>query len=227
MASILKKWNTEKIENIVKTAVEQMPAEATNIRLIEGYRHSVGAFGTHNCWTEVEAVYKDDEGHEVGRVRTIDKHGGWQYSNPANYVLYHMGLYKPYSDDNLKHIKQNYDGDLNRGSIYPINEIYSNEYLMDLKVKEMIFTTDKVDLTFKLDYDSDLWGTKWTKPCDYRIILNGFETEPLSEYDAYFLFVNTFDMLLENGVKVNTNFDMLEEHKNRLKHWGWREEINF
>ena len=223
----LRIWNTKKIENIVKSAVEQMPENATNIRLIEGFRHSIGAFGTHNCWTEVEAVYKDKNGHEVGRVKTIDKHGGWQYSNPANYILYHMGLYKPYSVDDYKHIKQNYESDLNMGAIYPINEIYSNEYLMDLKVEEAIFTTAEVDLTFKLDYDSDMWGTKWTKPADYRVILNDFITEPLSEHDAYFLFTNTFDKLIENGVKVNTNFDMREEHKKRLKHWRWREEINF
>lgn len=224
---IFKKRHTEKIKNIVNSAVEQMPENATNIILIEGFRHSIGAFGTHNNWTEVEAVYKDENGHEVGRVRTIDKVGGWQYSNPANYILYHMGLYEPYSEDNYKHIKQNYEGDLNRGAIYPINEIYSNEYLMDLKVTESIFTTDEVDLTFKLDYDSDMWGTRWTKPADYRVILNDFITEPLSEHDAYFLFTNTFDKLIENGVKVNTNFDMREEHKKRLKHWRWREEINF
>ena len=224
---IIKKWHTEKIQNIVNSAVEQMPKEATNIRLIEGYRHSVGAFGTHNCWTEVEAVYKDDDGHEVGRVRTIDKIGGWQFSDPANYVLYHMGLYKPYSAKDLRSIKSTYESDLNHNLCYPINEIYSNEYLMDLKVKEAIFSAVAVCLTFKLDYESDEFGSRWTKPCDYRIKLGNFETEPMTEHDAYFLFVNTFDQLIENGIKVFTRFDMKPEHKKRLEHWRWREEINF
>lgn len=221
MSLMIRKWKTEKIQNIVKTAVEQMPEDATHIRLIDDYRHSVGAFGTHSCWTEVEAVYKDDDDNVVSRTKHIDKLGGWEYRDPANYVLYHMGLYKPFNDDNLKSIKGRYEWDLNHGSLYPINEIYSNEYLMDLKVKEMIWETDEVDLIFKLDYDSDVWGTKWTKPCDYRIILGDFETEPLSEHDAYFLYTNTFDKLIENGIKVNEKFDMKEEHKQRLSHWRW------
>lgn len=219
----LKNWKTQKLENIVSTAVKQMAQfkEATNIKLLEGYRHKIGAFGTHNCWTEVEAVYKNDDGKEVGRVKTIDRIGGWQYSDPSNYILYQMGLYKPYNTDDLKSIKQRYESDLNMGHIYPINEIYSNQYLMDLKVKESIFTTTEVNLTFKLDYDSDLWGTKWTKPCDYRIILDDFVTEPLTEYDAYFLFIKTYEQLTENGLIVNVDFDMKEEHKQRLTHWRW------
>lgn len=216
------KWNTEKIQNIVKSAVEQMPEEATNIRLIEGYRQSIGIFGTCNCWTEVEAVYENDEGHEVGRVKTIDKIGGWQYNDPANYVLYHMGLYKPYSEDNLKSIKAIYETDVNNGSLLPINEIYTNQYLMDLKVKETIWSTTTVDLNLILDYNSHIWRSK-----DYRVKLGNFITEPLSEYDAYFLFVNTFDVLLENGIEVFTFFDMKSEDKEKLKHWRWREEINF
>ena len=227
MSKWVRERKTSKIIRIVKSAVEQMPENATNIRLIEGHRHSVGAFGTPHCWTEVEAVYKDDDGHEVGRVRTIDKVGGWKYTHPANYVLYCMGLYVPYSEKNLRELKQHYECDLNDGFIYPINEIYSNEYLMDLKVKEAIFTTDKVNLTFKLDYNSDIWGSKWTKPCDYRIILDDFETEPLSEHDAYFLFTDTFDKLIENGIAVETHFEMKDEHKKRLDHWRWRKEINF
>lgn len=218
-------WKTEKIQNIVKSAVEQMPENATNIRLVEGYRHSVGVFGTHNCWTEVEAVYKDDEGHEVRRVRTIDKHGGWQYSDPANYVLYHMGLYKPYSDDNLKSIKARYESDLNHGTLFPINEIYSNQYLMDLKVKEAIYTTTAVALHFKLHTKET---SRYYRNGKYIIKLGNFETEPLSEHDAYFLFTRTFDVLMENGIKVFTFFDMSKEDKQNLnKGWVWRDEINF
>lgn len=223
----LKERTTEKIKKIVATAIDKMPHDATNIRLVEGYRHSVGALGTHNSWTEVEAIYKNDEGEVVGRERTIDKHGGWQYSNPANYVLYSFDLFVPYDDNDLKHMKQCYEDDLNRGAIYPINNVYSSEYLMAMKVKEMICEEEEVDLTFKLDYESDIWGTKFTKPCDYRIILGDFITEPLSEYNAYYLFVNTFDELVDNGIKVNAHIEMKEEHKKRLDHWRWREEIQF
>lgn len=208
---------TEKLQNIVKSAVKQMPKNATNIRLIEGYRQSIGAFGTHSCWTEVDAVYKDDDGNEVGRVKTIDKIGGWQYSDPANYILYHMGLYKPYNKDNLKSIKARYEWDLNIGTIFPINHIYSTRYLMDLMVKEAIWSTTAVALNLILDYNSKEYKSK-----DYRIRLGKFITEPLSEHDAVMLYFDIHTELIKNGIEVFNFFDMKKEDKEKLKHWDWK-----
>ena len=231
--SRVKNWHTQKIQNIVKTSIEQMPKEATNIRLVDDYRQSVGLFGTYSCWTEVEAVYKDDDGHEVGRVKTIDKIGGWQYCDPANYILYTMGLYRPYSEDNLKQIKAVYEGDLNSGACYPINNIYSSEYLVDLECKEAIFTTTDVDLSFILDYDYFENRTDMPFARDDRkkrasfkikIAYNGktYCTEHKGEWDAYRIFNKVYKTLTENGVNVNVNYDMSAEDKRVfLGHYVW------
>ena len=153
----LKQSLTDKIENIVNNAIQKMPENATHITLIEGYRQasSGGFLKVTNCWTEVDAIYKDKNEHEITRIQTIGK-GGWQYSEPANYILYHMGLHKPYNTEKLRTIKARYDWDLDHNRIYPIKKIISDNYKIRNIVNNIIQennTDNNVNLTFVLDYD--------------------------------------------------------------------------
>lgn len=218
----LKQRTTDKIENIVKSAVEQMPENATNIRLIEGYRRSIGAFGTTSCWTEVEAVYKDDDGHEVGRVKTIDKIGGWQYSEPANYILYHMGLYKPYNQDNLETIKGRYEWDLDHDMIYPINNIVSETYKIRA-IKDRILSEEdgRVTLTFVMDYDHVENGfnpnVRYNKK-EYSVKPRiSYKDEVYTGADCKWstgvsiLLHELYDEFQQHGIDVTVDYDMLDE----------------
>lgn len=230
--TVIKIWKTEKIEKIVKSAIEQMPEEATNIQLIEGYRHSAGALGTHSNWTEVEAVYKDDNGDEIGRIRTIDKHGGWEYSDPANYVLYCMGLYKPYSKDNLTSIRARYEDNLDNNFIYPIKNIVSDIYKLRSIVNEIIANneTNEVTLTYVVDYDyleNHFKKNRGKMAHEYAI------KSRITYNDVCFtfkhcrnFFKNTMileevsDKLKEVGINVIVDYDMKEEDwEFTTSHW--------
>lgn len=218
----LKQHTTDKIENIVKTAIEQMPSEATNIRLIEGYRQSSSGYPLFvtNCWTEVDAIYKDNTGHEITRIPTIDKVGGWQYSEPANYILYNMGLHQPINKDKLKTIKSRYEWQLDHDMIYPIHNVTSDAYNIRNLVDKIIKDNNKpeVVLTFVLDYNYFENGFGKNVKYDKReyCIKSRITTEDITYtsqdcrnfFDNTILLEECYHKLKEHGICVLVDYDM-------------------
>lgn len=153
----MKERMTNKIKKLVEEAKAKMPEDAVNMRLYEEFHTTMGPLQTYCNRTSIDCAYFDDEGKVISR-KEIARIGTWQISEPANYILYNQGLWKPYEYDRgekLKTIRQRYETLLNFNSIYPIDGLTSPEYDCK-KFCDRILKGDKNDtlhLTFILDYD--------------------------------------------------------------------------
>lgn len=232
-----RKSSTETIENIIKTAKENMPKEATHMKIYDGDRCYINEFGILTHYTGTDCVYYNDNMSEYGFYEKvghleINNCGSWEESYSANYVLYNEGLYRPYSDENLKSIKGRYEIMLDYGIIYPINGLYSDEYKCKMFCKNIIenHKDSLVKLIFVQDYDycenreDRLKGNK-EYSIRAKIVCDGLEYLSDCDWDTgiWIMLDQAKTELVKNGVSnVVVEYDMTDEDMERLtRHHNW------
>lgn len=235
MAFDLKKELTEKMQGIITLIKNEKPSEATHIKMCDGFHQSRGAFGTVNCWTSIDCRYLDEEGNTI---QTIEAHkvGDQQMRDAINYVLYTEGLYKPYSEENLKVIQKNYYGLLDFDMIEAFNGLYSPQYQMKLICKEIIENRmEDVNIAFILDYDyaENRTDMKWNKK-EYSFrgqITYGdkqYTTPCMWDTNVHMLIGKVYNELKDVVPRIIISYDMLDVDRDKFEgHLNWCDSITF
>ncbi len=215
-----------------------MPKGATHMRVYDGDRCYTNEFGLLSHYTGIDCVYYNDNSDKYGLYETvgkieIDNHGSWEDTYCANYILYNEGLYRPYSQENLKAIKGRYETSLDYGLIHPINGLYSDEYQCKMICKDIIknHKDSEVCLAFVMDYDycESRWEKYLKGKKEYavrgRITCDDIDFTTECEWDTriWILFDHIQTELKAHGVeKVSIDFDMDVGDKNRMEgHLRW------
>ena len=225
--SDIKKRTTEKIMSMVDEAINNKPNHTVDIRFVENYHHSVGAFGTHNCWTAIDCIYTNQNGETIKRIEAL-KHGDWNDSDMGNYILYNRGYHAPNELDSLgclKKIKNTYDTNLNYGIIDPIDNLYSTTYTMKLICDEIIENNlDDIVLTFILDYDyaENRTDMKWKKKeysfqCQITYGDKQYTTDYLWDTNAHMLMGKIYNKLIDHVNHLIISYDMLDDDRIRFE----------
>ena len=150
----------------------------------------------------------------------------------ANYILYSLGWYKPYSEDNLKSIRRTYESDLNAGLIEPINYLYSPKYKMKMICDKIIElgVTEEIKLVFVLDYElaenrTDIKYHKKQYSFKGKIIGGGKEytTPPMWDTKIHMLLNCVYTELKNNGIdNISVEYDMEQEDYDDFEgHLNW------
>lgn len=224
----LKIWLTNKIRNMVDEAIANIPEGTANVRLVQNHHHDYGRFAGHRYWTAVDCRYTDAEGKTL-KVVEIDDYADWTESDPANYILARLGYYKPFSNDNFEGIRYRYERLLDDGRIYPINHIYSDEYLFKSILKKAIDSNsdEEIKLVFVLDYD---YADEKIYSVRGKIEAGGksFITRPEHETKMHMLLNSAYNELINNGVEnVAVDYDMAPEDKDYLFKYSRWTDITF
>ena len=209
--------STERVKTQLKMIIDEKPDEAKYARVVDKHNRSVGGMlGTVSCWTSHNCKYIDENGETIKTIPITTHDSRFQARDTLNFLLYHRGLYKLRYDDEYRQIRGSYEGEINAGIIYPIDNLHSPESRFQ-RICDYICNDEDpapVTLTFVCDYD---YAETENKSVNYairgKIEYKGQETHtrPMWYTGVHMLFSKAHKQLTDNGVEVIVAHDMKKD----------------
>lgn len=160
--SLISDYSKTKIERVIKKAIENKPTKCSNIRIID---KTVYNLEKRMYERNIFARYNTKQGQNDLQ---IEKVGDWATTDPANYILYQMGEYHPFSTKNFTDIQSCYESHLDSGLINePIKGITSPRWKIQ-EVCEEIIEKSIDNVTFTLFFDKNELKANRFDSTDYR-----------------------------------------------------------
>lgn len=243
-----RKKSTENVIEIIDFVKSNKPSEATHMKVYRKRNVGINGFGIGYEYYETYVLYYNDVpiyheskyfepmllGYEKVKDIRICGDTRWEEVDSINYILYEEGLYRPYSEKDLNSIKNRYHTEVNYKIIYPIDELYSDEYRMRMICKDIIenHKDSRIDLNFILDYDyyrnRDEKHLKGKKDYAIKGEIICDDIKFITDFDwftkIWILFDKMYSTLKYYGVEnVFVNFNMTNEDRDRFirfHNWG-------
>jgi len=215
---------TQNLEALLNKAINHKPIEADSIRVYDcDEMESNGFMMGVSCYTSIKAKYLDEEGYTI-REYELKKSGNWSTAKALNYLLYHKGLFKPFSEEDYEFCRHCYEEKIDAGIIYPIRNLQSPKSALRRICKYIVNDDEPATtyLTFVCDYEHaenvhgrlslqgkrsySIRGKVEYKGMQYNIRIMNYT-------NMHILFSMAHKELTDNGVTVVVNHDMLQEDK--------------
>ena len=239
--------STDKVIEIINFVKDNMPKEATHMEVFRKCKRGINSLGIGYDYYETYCNYYNDVGvyHEskyfepmllgYEKVKTIKVCGDirWQKEYSINYILYEEGLYRPHDEEKLKSLKQHYYNEIDAGIIYPINDLYSDDFKFRKACETIIndYSDSEVNLIFILDYEfaENRWEKHLKSKKEYavkgKLICDDIEIETDFYMDTkvWILFDKVKTTLNKYGIdKITIGYEMEDEDRDKmLSHHRW------